>query len=396
MTPDFIRDALRQVRYPGFSRDIISFGLVKEVTCEPGLTTVRIEVQTRDPKVPEQIFQDCHAILDPLPDVGTVKVDIDVKDAPAAAGMAGTVGKSSIPGVKRIIAVASGKGGVGKSTVAANLAVALAATGAKVGLCDCDLYGPSMAQMFGVNERPMANDQDEIIPLEAHGIKLMSMGFLLEDRSPVIVRGPMATRYTQQFLRQVAWEDLDYLVLDLPPGTGDIQLTIVQTVSVDGVVIVTTPQEVALIDARKAVSMFAKVNVPILGLIENMAWFECDAGKKILSLRRRRRRARGGNPQCAAVRPHPDRHRHPRARRFGQAHCAAAYKRRHWLPSWASRSSASLGPQVPAVNPAIGGGVLDWCQARSMWSMNFHASSTSSRRANRVASPAMASNSRRS
>ena len=280
MTPDFIRDALRQVRYPGFSRDIISFGLVKDVLCEPGLTTVRIEVQTRDPKVPEQIFHDCHAVLDTLPDVGSVKVEIEVKDAPAAAGLAGTVGKSSIPGVKRIIAVASGKGGVGKSTVAANLAIALAATGAKVGLCDCDLYGPSVAQMFGTNERPMANEQDEIIPLVAHGIKLMSMGFLLEDRSPVIVRGPMATRYTQQFLRQVAWEDLDYLVLDLPPGTGDIQLTIVQTVSVDGVIIVTTPQEVALIDARKAVSMFAKVNVPILGLIENMAWFECDAGKK--------------------------------------------------------------------------------------------------------------------
>jgi ATP-binding protein involved in chromosome partitioning len=164
--------------------------------------------------------------------------------------------------------------------VAANLAVALAATGAKVGLCDCDLYGPSMAQMFGITERPLANEHDEIIPLEAHGIKLMSMGCLLDDRSPVIVRGPMATRYTQQFLRQVAWEDLDYLVLDLPPGTGDIQLTIVQTVAVDGAVIVTTPQEVALIDARKAVSMFAKVNVPIVGLIENMAWFECDAGKR--------------------------------------------------------------------------------------------------------------------
>jgi ATP-binding protein involved in chromosome partitioning len=182
--------------------------------------------------------------------------------------------------VKRIIAVASGKGGVGKSTVAANLAVALAATGARVGLCDCDLYGPSIAQMFGVHERPLANENDEIIPLHGHGIQLMSMGFLLEDRSPVIVRGPMATRYTQQFLRQVAWETLDYLVLDLPPGTGDIQLTIVQTVAVHGAVIVTTPQEVALIDARKGVSMFAKVNVPILGLIENMAWFECDAGKK--------------------------------------------------------------------------------------------------------------------
>jgi ATP-binding protein involved in chromosome partitioning len=134
--------------------------------------------------------------------------------------------------------------------------------------------------MFGANEKPMANDQDEIIPLEAHGLKLMSMGFLLDDRSPVIVRGPMATRYTQQFLRQVAWGELDYLVLDLPPGTGDIQLTIVQTVSVDGTIIVTTPQEVALIDARKAVAMFAKVNVAILGLIENMAWFEGDDGKR--------------------------------------------------------------------------------------------------------------------
>jgi ATP-binding protein involved in chromosome partitioning len=280
MTPDFIRDALRQVRYPGFSRDIISFGLVKEVNCDPGLTTVRIEIQTKDPKVPEQIFRDCHAVLDPIPDIGSVKVDIEIKDAPAAGGISGSVGKSSIPGVKRIIAVASGKGGVGKSTVASNVAIALAATGAKVGLCDCDLYGPSIAQMFGTRDRPLANDRDEIIPLVAHGIQLMSMGFLLEDRSPVIVRGPMATRYTQQFLRQVAWDELDYLVLDLPPGTGDIQLTIVQTVSVDGVIIVTTPQEVALIDARKAVSMFAKVNVPILGLIENMAWFECDAGKR--------------------------------------------------------------------------------------------------------------------
>lgn len=279
MSPDFIREALRQVRYPGFSRDIVSFGLVKNVRCDPGLVTVQIEIATRDPKIPEQIFHECHAVLDPLPDIGTVKVEVEIKDAPAATSGGSSVGKSSIPGVKRIIAVGSGKGGVGKSTVAANLAVALSATGAKVGLCDCDLYGPSVAQMFGVNERPMANEQDEIIPLEAHGIKLMSMGFLLEDRSPVIVRGPMATRYTQQFLRQVAWEELDYLVLDLPPGTGDIQLTIVQTVSVDGAIIVTTPQEVALIDARKAVSMFAKVNVPILGLVENMAWFECDAGK---------------------------------------------------------------------------------------------------------------------
>ncbi|HEX5791091.1 MAG TPA: P-loop NTPase, partial [Luteolibacter sp.] len=243
MNADIIRDALRQVRYPGFSRDIVSFGLVKDIVLQPGSTTVKIEVQTRDPKVPEQIFKDCHAILETLPDLGTVKVDIEVKDAPAAAAQ-GAV-RSTLPGVKRIIAVASGKGGVGKSTVAANLAVALRAQGQRVGLCDCDLYGPSVALMFGTKERPGANDEDQIIPLEAHGIKLMSMGFLLEDRSPVVVRGPMATRYTQQFLQQVAWGELDTLVLDLPPGTGDIQLTIVQTVSVDGAVIVTTPQEVA-------------------------------------------------------------------------------------------------------------------------------------------------------
>lgn len=279
MSPDFIREALRQVRYPGFSRDIVSFGLVKDIQCDASGVLVRIEIQTKDAKVPEQIFKDCHAALDGLPDVGTVKVDISIKDAPGQAAEAVT-GKSSIPGVKRIIAVASGKGGVGKSTVAANLAVALAATGAKVGVCDCDLYGPSVALAFGTHERPMANERDEIIPIEAHGLKLMSMGFLLEDRSPVIVRGPMATRYTQQFLRQVAWDELDYLILDLPPGTGDIQLTIVQTVAVDGAVIVTTPQEMALIDARKAVSMFAKVNVPILGLVENMAWFECDHGTR--------------------------------------------------------------------------------------------------------------------
>ncbi|MGC4013732.1 MAG: Mrp/NBP35 family ATP-binding protein [Luteolibacter sp.] len=279
MTPDFIREALRQVRYPGFSRDIVSFGLVKDVQVQADGVLVRIEVQTRDPDVPEKIFKDAHAILDELPDIGTVNVEIEIKDPPGQNSASAT-GKSSIPGVKRIIAVASGKGGVGKSTVAANLAVALSKTGARVGLCDCDLYGPSVAIMFGTTERPMANEQEEIIPIEAHGLQLMSMGFLLEDRSPVIVRGPMATRYTQQFLRQVAWDHLDYLILDLPPGTGDIQLTIVQTVSVDGAVIVTTPQEVALADARKAVSMFAKVNVPILGLVENMAWFDCDHGQR--------------------------------------------------------------------------------------------------------------------
>jgi ATP-binding protein involved in chromosome partitioning len=183
------------------------------------------------------------------------------------------MGATRIPGIRHVIAVASGKGGVGKSTIAANLAVALQQTGARVGLCDCDIYGPSISLMFGTRERPTATEENKIVPIEQYGLRLMSMGFLLDDTSPAILRGPMVTRYTQQFLRQVEWGELDYLVLDLPPGTGDIQLTIVQTVALSGAIIVTTPQEVALIDARKAATMFDKVNVPVLGLVENMSYF---------------------------------------------------------------------------------------------------------------------------
>ena len=283
MTSEDLRQTLATIKYPGFSRDIVSFGLVQSAGIENDTACVSLKIQTRDPKIPETIFKDCHAVLDPLFNgAENVKIEIEVQDPPGAPGStAGTPNKASLPGVKKIIAVASGKGGVGKSTVSANLAVSLAQQGLKVGLCDCDLYGPSVPLMLGVPDHQPHADQDEnIIPIEAHGIKMMSMGFLLGDGSPVIVRGPLANRYTQQFLRQVAWGDLDVLVLDLPPGTGDIQLTIVQTVSLDGAVIVTTPQEVALIDARKAATMFAKVNVPILGLIENMAYFECDHGQR--------------------------------------------------------------------------------------------------------------------
>ncbi len=280
MTPDSILEILKQVPYPGFSRDIVSFGLVKDVQIDNGTVTVLISVQTKDPTVPEQIFNNCHSVLDPIPEIKHAKIEIDVQEPAAQSGGSGGQEKNDIPGVKNIIAIASGKGGVGKSTVASNLAVSLAKTGAKVGLCDCDLCGPSITLMFGKNERPLATGDNQIIPITAHDVKLMSMGFLLEDNSPVIVRGPLATRYTQQFLTGVLWGELDYLILDLPPGTGDIQLTIVQTIALTGAIIVTTPQEVALIDARKAISMFDKVNVPILGLIENMAWFECDHGTR--------------------------------------------------------------------------------------------------------------------
>lgn len=271
ITESQVTDALRTVKWPGFSRDIISFGVVKGIQIAGRDVTVRMEFATNDPNVPRQINMQATAVLEALPGVGKVTLDFNLKQPEAAGGVA----KSSIPGVKKIIAVASGKGGVGKSTVSANLAVALAGSGLRVGLCDCDLYGPSMGLMFGTDEQPMATDNNEIIPLEAHGLKLMSMAFLLSHDSPVIVRGPLATRYVQQFLRQTAWGELDVLVLDLPPGTGDIQLTVVQTVALDGAVIVTTPQEVALIDARKAVNMFAKVNVRVLGIVENMSYFLC-------------------------------------------------------------------------------------------------------------------------
>ena len=281
ISEDQVRSALSTVKYPGFSRDIVSFGLLRGVEIEGADVTVQLALTTNDPQVPKTVKEQTEAALAKLGGVGKVTVRIDIH-APAQTptGGAAPMAATAIDGVKHVIAVASGKGGVGKSTVAANLALALAAQGAEVGLCDCDLYGPSMGLMFGAHERPMATEENRIIPLERHGIRLMSMGFLLDDASPAILRGPMVTKYTQQFLRQVEWGDLDYLVLDLPPGTGDIQLTIVQTVALTGAVIVTTPQEVALMDARKASSMFAKVNVPVLGLIENMSYFLCPSDGK--------------------------------------------------------------------------------------------------------------------
>src|SRR5437868_15073632 len=267
-----IKEALKAVKYPGFSRDIVSFGLVKGIQIDGGAVTVQLALATNEPAIPQAIKTEAEQILRALPGVENARVLIDIHAPPAGAGAAG-IGTTRIEGIKHVIAIASGKGGVGKSTVAANLAVALEKTGARVGLCDCDIYGPSISLMFGTRDRPTATEENRIIPIEQYNLKLMSMGFLLDDAAPALFRGPMVTRYTQQFLRQVEWGELDYLVLDLPPGTGDIQLTIVQTVALAGAIIVTTPQEVALIDARKAATMFDKVNVPVLGLIENMSYF---------------------------------------------------------------------------------------------------------------------------
>ncbi len=277
LNEEIVREALRAVKYPGFSRDIVSFGIVREIRIEGGHVQIQFAVTTADAKTATQIREDSMREVRGVPGVETVFVKIDVQ-APAAA--AAEVGATKIEGVRHIIAVASGKGGVGKSTVSANLALALAQNGFRTGLCDCDIYGPSIALMFGGNERPTADDENRIIPVNRYGVSLMSMGFLLEDGSPAVLRGPMVTRYTQQFLRQVVWGELDFLILDLPPGTGDIQLTIVQTVALSGAIIVTTPQEVALIDARKAATMFEKTNVPVLGIVENMSHFLCPGDGK--------------------------------------------------------------------------------------------------------------------
>ena len=300
-----VLEKLKEVKYPGFSRDIVSFGLVKNIRIEAGSLSVQMSLATADLKVPQQIKAEAEASLKDLVGAGvsvSVRIDVQAPAQPVTPTAAAITNTSAIEGVNYVVAVASGKGGVGKSTVAANLAVALEKSGARVGLCDCDLYGPSVGLMFGTQERPFADSQTgRIQAVERYGLRLMSMGFLLDDGAPAVLRGPMVTKYTQQFLRQVDWGDLDYLVLDLPPGTGDIQLTIVQTVALDGTLIVTTPQEVALIDARKAVSMFQKVNVPILGIIDQPV-----TGERWVGARGRPTTFRGPMGGTAGCRPCAD------------------------------------------------------------------------------------------
>ena len=281
LTPALIRAALTTVKYPGFTRDIVSFGLVKNIDVTPeGKVTVDLIVESKNADVPRYIYENVMGVIKELP--GLAKLDVNIehhapeqKKKPTGVNDDPADWKSSVPGVKHVIAVASGKGGVGKSTVSANLAVALSKLGYRTGLLDLDLYGPSMSLMFGTKERPGCTEKEQFLPVEAHGVKILSMGLLVDEAAPVAVRGPIATRYVQQFLRDVDWGGLDFLILDMPPGTGDIQLTIVQTVDLAGAVVVTTPQEVALIDARKAVGLFHRVNTPILGIIENMSYFVC-------------------------------------------------------------------------------------------------------------------------
>tara|TARA_Y100001934_G_C12334993_1_gene767126 strand:- start:294 stop:1511 length:1218 start_codon:yes stop_codon:yes gene_type:complete len=278
-----IMETLKGVSYPGYSRDIVSFGLVKKVAANAGAVSLELELTTGDRAVGQKIKADCEAALKAVD--GVDMVSIQVKQPPpqqaGAPAPEGATGPEKVDTIKRIVAVASGKGGVGKSTCSVNLACGLKLLGAKVGLLDCDIYGPSVPLMMGIKERPQVSEQEKLIPPDAHGVKLMSMGFLLDGDQPVIWRGPMIMKTIQQFIMQVDWGDLDYLLVDLPPGTGDAQLSLCQTVPLDGGVIVTTPQEASLGVVRKGIAMFEKVNVPILGIVENMSYFTAPNGDRI-------------------------------------------------------------------------------------------------------------------
>jgi len=281
LSQETILNALKAVKYPGFSRDIVSFGLVKDVSVANGAVSVALQLTSPNPDAARQIKAEAEQILKNLPGVRQVVVEVH-QPAPgqAPAGNA-FANQTKVQGVKRIIAIASGKGGVGKSTCSANLACALKHLGASVGLLDCDIYGPSIPLMMGVYERPTVSPEERLVPPVAHGVKVMSIGLLLTDDQPVIWRGPMITKTIQQFLLAVEWGNLDYLLVDLPPGTGDAQLSLCQTVPLDGGVIISTPQEASLGVVRKGIAMFRKVNVPILGLVENMSYFTAPNGERV-------------------------------------------------------------------------------------------------------------------
>jgi len=276
-----IQNALKAVKYPGYSRDIVSFGLIKDISILNGAVGVSMQLTSPNPDAAQQIKAEAERALQNLPGISRVQVEVLQPAAGQAAPGNPFAGQSKVPGVRHVVAVASGKGGVGKSTVSVNLACALTHLGARVGLLDCDIYGPSIPLMMGVHERPTISANERLVPPIGHGVKVMSIGLLLTDEQPVIWRGPMITKTIQQFLFAVEWDALDFLLVDLPPGTGDAQLSLCQAVPMDGSVIVTTPQEASLGVVRKGIAMFNKVNVPILGIVENMSYFTAPNGERV-------------------------------------------------------------------------------------------------------------------
>jgi ATP-binding protein involved in chromosome partitioning len=271
MNIEAIRDALRHIMDPDLGRDIVSLGFVKDIQAENGRVAVTIELTTPACPVKDAMKREAEERVRALEGVREVEVRMtaNVPQSPMAQG------GNLLPGVRHAVAVASGKGGVGKSTVAVNVAAALAARGAAVGLMDADIYGPSVPIMLGLRtSRPDVRD-GKLLPLERFGLRMMSIGFIAGEETPIIWRGPMVSKLVQQFLVDVDWGNLDYLIVDLPPGTGDAQLTLTQAAPLAGAVIVTTPQDVALEDVKRGVRMFEKVNVPVLGIVENMSYFIC-------------------------------------------------------------------------------------------------------------------------
>ncbi len=272
ITSNHILDALRVIIDPDLHKDIVSLGFVKDIVIDGGAVSLTIELTTPACPVKEQFRQQATRAVQAI--AGVTSVTVNLTAQVRAAGRA--TDTPLLPQVKNIVAIASGKGGVGKSTLTTNLACALAQTGARVGVLDADIYGPSVPRMLGaLSPKLSVTEENHIIPWNVHGLQVMSLGFMVTDETPVIWRGPMVHNILSQFLRQVAWGELDYLLIDLPPGTGDAQLTITQMVPLSGAVIVTTPQEVSIHIASKGLKMFEQVNVPLLGMIENMSHFVC-------------------------------------------------------------------------------------------------------------------------
>jgi ATP-binding protein involved in chromosome partitioning len=270
VTKDAVLEALRAVQDPDLHKDIVTLGFVKQVEIEGGEVDFTIELTTPACPVKDQMKAQAEAIVAGLPGVAAARAKMT-----ANVSTRGGLGRQQVAGIRNIVAVGAGKGGVGKSTTSVNLAVSLARKGARVGLLDGDVYGPNIPQMLGANQTPEVDSEKRIVPPVAHGIKVISMGMLVPPDQPIIWRGPMLHGAVQQFMRDVLWGELDYLVVDLPPGTGDVALSMAQSVPMAGAVLVTTPQGVSVSDVRKAVGMFRQLNIPILGVIENMSYFVC-------------------------------------------------------------------------------------------------------------------------
>lgn len=298
MSLEKVKQALSSVKYPGFSRDIVSFGLVRSVDFADGKATVSIAVTTSDSTIPPTIRDNVEKALSEILEVTNFDVNVVVAaNQKGAAAQQSSAPQSGIPGVRHVVAVASGKGGVGKSTFAVNLAAAfsqiLSEEGKKAGIMDCDIYGPSVPLMLGLSGRPYV-EGDSLIPMEGHGLQVMSMGFLVDEDTPVVWRGPMVMKTIQQFTQNVKWGELEILVVDLPPGTGDAQLSLVQTIPLSGAVLVTTPQPAATQVAKRGARMLEKTNVKLLGVAENMSYLEQPDGSKLALF------GEGGGEQTAA------------------------------------------------------------------------------------------------